>query len=528
MSDQESEEEFESAQEDEGQPEEQEKTKGEAGIAPEDEKPSEGGEKEEESLVEEQEQDVKEPEAKPELVEEEKDTGVEEKQTTEAKDIRDALKALVKEDKPKESTPSGWGWGNWLSSTIADSASALGHGIQSAIHTVEESLGVPEPENLAKSKGKEEESSQEPIENEPKKPEEAADQAEPAEDSAGKESKAEETEEGMFSVFSGIGALGSALASKSSEIVSGGIDALEALGRKTMDVLSDGDPGLRKKRAALKELTGASRPVLSQLLHEAKNKAESEAAEKSHKKAPIHFSTLFDNCQGFVHLEALELLSTECATKVETDLMSLDEEKDKAIFDEVEKIKDLCKIDDEVEDPTDEFKFGAEMEPLVEALEIPFNAKKLIEMEEKIQSELESFTEEKNADATPESLYESAMRCLAELTSKSIEFLRKSAELILVPRGEESAGTETSSQRKAETLHKITVLTSQVVSVVSAKYAGVLEKALSGIEDSSDDVKNLVPSLYLEASNCTTYIQDAFQLLQPVIQLSFIQEQRVK
>ena len=57
----------------------------------------------------------------------------------------------------------------------------------------------------------------------------------------------------------------------------------------------------------------------------------------------------------------------------------------------------------------------------------------------------------------------------------------------------------------------------------------------------TDDVKSLVTSLYLEvmtsfsfptlisvfddkqlvqASNCTTYIQDAFQLLQPVLQLN--------
>ena len=31
----------------------------------------------------------------------------------------------------------------------------------------------------------------------------------------------------------------------------GGLDTLELIGRKTMDVLQDGDPGLRKKRAFL-------------------------------------------------------------------------------------------------------------------------------------------------------------------------------------------------------------------------------------------------------------------------------------
>jgi len=34
-----------------------------------------------------------------------------------------------------------------------------------------------------------------------------------------------------------------------SKIISGGLDTLETVGKKTLEVLQDGDPGLRKKRA---------------------------------------------------------------------------------------------------------------------------------------------------------------------------------------------------------------------------------------------------------------------------------------
>lgn len=37
--------------------------------------------------------------------------------------------------------------------------------------------------------------------------------------------------------------------STSSKIISGGLDTLETVGKKTLEVLQEGDPGLRKKRA---------------------------------------------------------------------------------------------------------------------------------------------------------------------------------------------------------------------------------------------------------------------------------------
>lgn len=49
------------------------------------------------------------------------------------------------------------------------------------------------------------------------------------------------------------------------ELMSGGLDALEFIGKKTMDVLAEGDPGLRQKREKLTG-KGASLSQVSRIL----------------------------------------------------------------------------------------------------------------------------------------------------------------------------------------------------------------------------------------------------------------------
>ena len=77
-------------------------------------------------------------------------------------------------------------------------------------------------------------------------------------------------------------------------IVSGGLDALETIGRKTVDLISEGDPGiitssmsifsfdiclgLQKKRAMLRGRGGGG-STLSQLLSEAKERVEQSKEE---------------------------------------------------------------------------------------------------------------------------------------------------------------------------------------------------------------------------------------------------------
>lgn len=57
----------------------------------------------------------------------------------------------------------------------------------------------------------------------------------------------------------GFSSLSNAVQTKGLELVTEGIDALEMIGKKTMNVITEGDPGLRSKRNMFQK------PTLSQV-----------------------------------------------------------------------------------------------------------------------------------------------------------------------------------------------------------------------------------------------------------------------
>jgi len=137
--------------------------------------------------------------------------------------------------------------------------------------------------------------------------------------------------------------------STGSKVMTGGLDTLEAIGKKTMEVLQEGDPGLKKKRAFF--MNEPEKPNLSQVLREAKEKAEAEkkTMEERELARRIHFESLFDDYQGLVHLEALEMLSKQCNIKIQQHLIGLDVNELTSMQETLEEIKELCDLGDEEE-----------------------------------------------------------------------------------------------------------------------------------------------------------------------------------
>lgn len=133
-------------------------------------------------------------------------------------------------------------------------------------------------------------------------------------------------------------------------MISGGLDALEFIGKKTMDVIAEGDPGFKKTKGLMSRnatLSQAGHPdlqdlmetsvcaclsntqrfvFLSQVLREAKEWEELQTTERdssdSEKKAVAHYGVLFDEFQGLSHLEALEILARESELKVRLRVLS--------------------------------------------------------------------------------------------------------------------------------------------------------------------------------------------------------------
>ncbi|XP_070805033.1 protein NOXP20 [Pituophis catenifer annectens] len=347
----------------------------------------------------------------------------------------------------------------------------------------------------------------------------------------------------------------SAVQNTGKSVLTGGLDALEFIGKKTMNVLAETDPGFKKTKILMERTVS-----LSQMLREAKEKEKQRLAQQATMEPTAHYGVLFDEFQGLSHLEALEILSNESEAKVQSYLASLEGEELEAAKNVLIAIKavflsqDSESQDKEIKkDARDEFittltellfelhvaatpdklnKARKKAYVALEAASLPTSGdleenppdqtkeadEEIVEMqvtEEKSQMGEPEKTETKRTK-TVEELYMLSIESLAEVTARCIEQLHKLAELIL--HGQE---VEKSALEQARGLTNLTNTMCNEVSSLSKQFSDVLTSVAS---DKKAEILNpMVNSVLSEGCNSTAYIQDAFQLLLPVLQISHIQ-----
>uniref|UniRef100_L7M7T4 Protein FAM114A2 n=1 Tax=Rhipicephalus pulchellus TaxID=72859 RepID=L7M7T4_RHIPC len=419
----------------------------------------------------------------------------------------------------EKSSPINWGFGKWGSSILSTAATSVStftnqvsQGIGTVIETVESTLGAPNPEELAQ-------------ELESAKLETQPDASSGQVTSDTDQSKAGLSEDkhdspGVGGIFSGVTAITKAIEATGSKVLSGGLDTLEMIGKKTMDILTEGDPGLRKKRGMFEGKTS-----LSEVLREAKMKAEKEAEERKAEEAEevVNYSKLFDEHQGLVHLEALEMLCGERKTAVQQKLMEAGEEERAELNALLEKIKRTCESLPATDDTPDD-ELEQEFEKLVTGhlSEIGLNLRgeKLKETDLEVREWLRDCTErqEKGEKVDAKEIYRRGIETLAEMTAKTMELYHKVAELLLV-----KSSPDRTPMHYATQLTGLTAVLCTEVAILSAQCGRCLNTAADDSED-PDSVTPLITNIYLEASNSNTYIQDGFQLLVPILQLLAVQQ----
>ncbi|KAI1903556.1 hypothetical protein AGOR_G00028400 [Albula goreensis] len=441
----------------------------------------------------------------------------------ETAEVQKAEEEPTKKSSESAVAQGGWGyWGNWgksIISTASATVATVGQGISQAIEKAETSLGIPSPVDLSTQVREEEKENGEPkIENDSG----GADGASPLGGAMG-----------MFSSLSSV------VQSTGKTVITGGLDALEFIGKKTMDVIAEGDPGFKKTKGLMIRTS-----TLSQVLREAKEREEKQTAEEvsSDTEKKAHYGMLFDEYQGLSHLEALEILSRESESKVKSVLTTMSGEQLARLKEELEEIKEpfsLVEFDDEeVEDKKDDdgTEFVKDLSDALADLHISTNADKLGRA---IKNACESITEmsrpaedskqegkgseeevkdkaEVVKQCTVEDIHSSAIRSLAELTARSIEQFHKVAELILYCESQEVTALD-----QAKTLSQITIVLCKEISLLSKKFTSCLTSV--GSTEKGDVLNPLITGVFLEASNSASYIQDAFQLLLPVLEVSHIQ-----
>ena len=472
-------------------------------------------------------------------------------------DIKSALDQLTDDQEEEQEEPSSWGWGGWGSSilnvaqtSVSTFTNQVGEGFSTIMDTMENTLGAIPPEEMAFLKTTKQEKSdddeqskeiteqpksQESKEEEPENKEKQTKSGEEVEEKTVDLEKSEEAKEdtasgGGGSWFSswGVSSLKEAVTktsnivqSTSKNLVTGGIDVLETVGKKAFDFMEDHDPGIHKSKEVL--FDRGDKPNLSQILKEAKESADyqAEMEKESEEARKSHFGFLFDEFQGISHLEALEILSNQCEKKVQVLLSSLSAETLKSIKSQLIEIKQIFEHenDDNDDDEEQEHEFIKVMTELLTDLHLGTMPNKINRVHEKIRKEITDFYEkqEQNETVEPKVMHQKAIQSLAELTSKAMEQFHKAGELILIQKD-----SDKNFVVRAKCLLSINRLLSTEVSILSTKFSHCLNKLGEDLEDDSC-INQMVTNVYLEASNSSTYIHDGFQLLLPCLQQAAIE-----
>nr|XP_054754788.1 protein FAM114A2-like [Lytechinus pictus]XP_054754789.1 protein FAM114A2-like [Lytechinus pictus] len=426
----------------------------------------------------------------------------------------------------------GWGWGGWGTSLLSSAAATVtkvsdnvGKGLTQVMENVETSLGVPKPEELGEIEKEEAKKMAKEKEEQSAKPDEGDQEIKEGECSEDKrEGKEEDVNEGAgIGSFFSSGA--SVFTSAMGKTVSGGLDALEMIGRKTMDILQEGDPRLEKKRGMI--IPKREKSNLSEVLRQAKKDAEEEAArrqeEEEHQK--YNFSFLFDQYQGLAHLEALEMLSNQSETKVQSSISIVTDDRLDDLKTELLEVRDAFQLEDldaVDEETASDQDFVNVITELLFSLSMAATPDKLQRVQKETRDWLTAHASQQNEDGDKENknmidikdIHAKAMQTLAELTARTIEQFHKVSELMLLGQETEQAKAKSPVER-ATTLSKLASILSAEVSSVATKFC----ELLSSLGDQgSEEVNTIITNIYLEASNSTSYIQDAFQLLLPILQ----------
>ncbi|NXL03410.1 F1142 protein, partial [Mesembrinibis cayennensis] len=417
---------------------------------------------------------------------------------------------------------TGWGyWGSWgksLLSTASATVATVGQGISNVIEKAETTLGIPSPSEISS---------------------ETRD-ATRGHENPGASSTDAVDDGSSFPIAGALGVLSTistAVQSTGKSVISGGLDALEFIGKKTMDVIAEGDPGFKKTKGLMNRNS-----TLSQVLREAKEKEEQQTATEvtmaTEKKA--HYGLLFDEFQGLSHLEALEILSRESESKVKSVLNALSGEELDTLKEEMEQLKEAFSLPEFFEEEEEEKKgdeeFTKEVTELFSELHVSSKPDKLIrvrtsahewiarfnsslpkeEKESEENQEVESRDGDHDAKKSVEDIHAFAIRSLAELTACSIEMFHKTAALFLHGQKQEVTATD-----RARSLSQMTIVLCKELSAFSKEFTTCLTTA--GVKEKADVLNPLITGVFLEASNSASYIQDAFQLLLPVLQISLIE-----
>lgn len=398
------------------------------------------------------------------------------------------------EIKPNEPPPPTinriWGWdlSAMLNAATVGVTAVTTQVSQGLSNVLETGIGAPDPAELARRTSQE-----------------------PTHDDADENIESSTNLFGFGNLVSGVTHITKLVETTGNKVILGGLDTLETIGKKTMQVLQEGDPGLKKKRALLK--IEGEKPVLSHILREAKEKAELENRflEEQHYARKANYESLFDDHQGLVHLEALEMLSKQCSIKLERLIESQSGRELVELQETMNQIVELCELVDDDDELEDASEIKEKLDTAVSEMVINISYDKLLTT----RKETEEWLDNLHLDVCSEmELHEQAIDTLAQLTALAVERYHKIGELLLIKEHRSTAD-------EADSLVQVTTILTALIGNMATKFSNKLSEKLTD-STHKDHINTLITNVYFESANSTSYMKNAFQLLIPVLQVGAI------
>ncbi|XP_021173704.2 protein NOXP20 isoform X1 [Fundulus heteroclitus] len=483
------------------------------------------------------------------------------------------------EEMSVQQNEQGWGgWSTWGKSLLSSATSTVGHGLTSVKVKAGEALRLHRTSVGEEALEEEEEGAVEKKEEggEPEGPsseEPSPGSSDPAAPAAAASSR------GVFSSIT------HAVQNTGKSVISGGLGALEFIGKKTMNVLAESDPGFKKTKTLMQKTAS-----LSQMLREAKEKERARLSNQPLSAPTAHYGILFDDYQGLSHLEALEILSNESEAKVQAFLSSLTEEEQEEVKKELIFIKEIFikqneeeKEEEDGEEAGGEAKDNGDLSSQIHcSTPIPADGEEFVSVLTELLFELhdaatpdklnkarmrahewvnkveqlggEAFSGESTEDQKDDGQHKEEEKKIDEeqqhedkrsdeeeeakqtdLRSVETIYLSSVGSLAEVTARSieqlhkvaelilHGQEQEKPARDQAQILTKLTCAMCKEVDSLTKRFSGTLH--LVGAQRKAEELNPLVDSVLQEGTNSTNYIHNAFQLLLPVLQISHIQSQ---
>ncbi|CAG9536490.1 unnamed protein product [Cercopithifilaria johnstoni] len=351
----------------------------------------------------------------------------------------------TKEVKPNKSF---WDW-----TEFGDMFAAVGEGLTNASSVIESGLGLPTPEELVRSQ-----------------------LVEKSANDSTKEEIANSNIKSYGKLFAGFGA----------NVVTGSLDVLEALGKKTFEKLTVPEQGSEKRRFIFEPERDQN---LSEVLRELReNQAEGAAFKTSYiTKRELTFIDFFEKFSGMLHLEGLELLSRNYLRKIPP--------KRRREVDEIF-AEDLAITLEEYQDDQQE-NFLHNFKEILLAIALPYKGSGLTDSYTRCQERLKRLSD------SGDQIFELFLECLADFTAQSVQSVHKLGQLLLI----------TATTVKQEPFSELHSLIGRQISFFSNQFA----QHISAVDTPSEEIEELVTAVFLAAGDSFSYVQQSFRLLRPLL-----------